>query len=115
MVDGTAGNADRLEAGESLVIYTDGLTDAMDPSDTLFGEDRLKTLLQSHHGADPTEILNQVDEALDQAHVARPPGRRYQHHRSAAGRQVIAPQRGQRRVKLVWMVRTLSARRFVRL
>ena len=53
MVDGTAGNADRLEAGESLVIYTDGLTDAMDPSDTLFGEDRLKTLLQSHHGADP--------------------------------------------------------------
>jgi phosphoserine phosphatase RsbU/P len=65
MVDGTAGNADRLEIGESLVIYTDGLTDAMDPSDTLFGEERLKTLLQSHHGADPTEILNQVDDALN--------------------------------------------------
>jgi phosphoserine phosphatase RsbU/P len=65
MVDGTAGNVDRLEAGESLVIYTDGLTDAMDPSDTLFGEERLKTLLQSYHGADPTEILKQVDEALD--------------------------------------------------
>jgi phosphoserine phosphatase RsbU/P len=64
MVDGTAGNADRLEAGESLVIYTDGLTDAMDPSDTLFGEDRLKTLLQSFHGADPSEILNQVEDAL---------------------------------------------------
>jgi sigma-B regulation protein RsbU (phosphoserine phosphatase) len=64
MVDGTAGNADRLEVGESLVIYTDGLTDAMDPSDTLFGEDRLKTLLQSYHGADPSEILNQVDDAL---------------------------------------------------
>jgi sigma-B regulation protein RsbU (phosphoserine phosphatase) len=64
MVDGTAGNADRLEIGESLVIYTDGLTDAMDPSDTLFGEERLKTLLQSHHGADPTEILNLVDDAL---------------------------------------------------
>jgi len=65
MVDGTAGNTDRLEAGESLIIYTDGLTDAMDPSDTLFGEERLKTLLQSHHGADPSEILNQVQEALD--------------------------------------------------
>ena len=38
----------------------------MDPSDVLFGEDRLKTLLQSHHGADPAEILNQVDEALNQ-------------------------------------------------
>jgi phosphoserine phosphatase RsbU/P len=65
MVDGTAGSTDRLEAGESLVIYTDGLTDAMDPSDALFGEDRLKTVLQSHHGADPAEILNQVEEALN--------------------------------------------------
>jgi len=65
MVDGTAGSTDRLEPGESLVIYTDGLTDAMDPSDVLFGEDRLKTLLQSHYGADPAEILNQVDSALD--------------------------------------------------
>lgn len=64
MVDGTAGDSDRLLPGESLVIYTDGLTDAMDPSDVLFGEDRLKTVLQSHHGADPTEILNRVDEAL---------------------------------------------------
>lgn len=64
MVDGTAGASDRLEPGESLVIYTDGLTDAMDPSDVLFGEERLKTVLQSHHGADPTEILNQVDAAL---------------------------------------------------
>jgi phosphoserine phosphatase RsbU/P len=37
----------------------------MDPSDALFGEERLKTLLQSHYGADPTEILNQVGTALD--------------------------------------------------
>ncbi len=53
MVDGTAGDADRLQPGESLVIYTDGLTDAMDPSDALFGEERLKTVLQSHFGSDP--------------------------------------------------------------
>jgi phosphoserine phosphatase RsbU/P len=65
MVDGTAGSTDRLAPGESLVIYTDGLTDAMDPSDALFGEDRLKTLLQSHHGADPAAILNQVESAVD--------------------------------------------------
>jgi len=72
MVDGTAGDADRLEPGESLVIYTDGLTDAMDPSDTLFGEERLRTLLQSHYGADPAEILNLVDNAISE-HTA--PGR----------------------------------------
>jgi sigma-B regulation protein RsbU (phosphoserine phosphatase) len=64
MVDGTAGDADRIAEGESLILYTDGLTEAMDPSDALFGEDRLRTLLQSHHGADPTEILKHVDDAL---------------------------------------------------
>jgi sigma-B regulation protein RsbU (phosphoserine phosphatase) len=64
MVDGTAGATDRIEPGESLVIYTDGLTDAMDPSDALFGEERLRTVLQSHYGADPAEILEKVDDAL---------------------------------------------------
>ncbi|MDG3007147.1 PP2C family protein-serine/threonine phosphatase [Paludisphaera mucosa] len=72
MVDGTAGDADRLEPGESLILYTDGLPDAMDPADVVFGEDRLKTLLQGHYGSDPTEILNQVDGAV-KAHTA--PGR----------------------------------------
>ena len=43
---------------------SDGLTDAMDPSDVLFGEHRLTTVLQAHHGADPMEILNQVDLAV---------------------------------------------------
>ena len=64
MVDGTAAATDRIGPGESMVIYTDGLTDAMDPSDALFGEERLRTVLQSHYGADPTEILEQVDQAL---------------------------------------------------
>jgi sigma-B regulation protein RsbU (phosphoserine phosphatase) len=72
MVDGTAGSSDRLTPGESLVIYTDGLTDAMDPSDVLFGEERLKTLLQAHHGADPLEILNEVEKAVS-SHTS--PGR----------------------------------------
>ena len=65
MVDGTAGGTDRLSPGESLVIYTDGLPDAMDPSDVLFGEERLKTVLQGHFGSNPEEILNAVQEALD--------------------------------------------------
>jgi sigma-B regulation protein RsbU (phosphoserine phosphatase) len=72
MVDGTAGDTDRLGPGESLVIYTDGLPDAMDPSDVLFGEDRLKTVLQGHHGSNPEDILNAVVQALD-THTA--PGR----------------------------------------
>ena len=66
MVDGTAGETDRLTPGESLIIYTDGLPDAMDSADVLFGEDRLTTVLQSHFGAQPDEILNQVDRAIDE-------------------------------------------------
>ena len=72
MVDGTAGDADRLAPGESLIMYTDGLPDAMDPSDVLFGEERLKTILQSHWEDDPTAILNSVDRAVAE-HTA--PGR----------------------------------------
>ena len=64
MVDGTAGSSDRIAPGESLVIYTDGLPDAMDPSDVLFGEERLKAVLQSHHGADPAKILDEVEQAV---------------------------------------------------
>jgi phosphoserine phosphatase RsbU/P len=64
MVDGTAGDADRLAPGESLIVYTDGLPDAMDTSDNLFGEERLKAILQSHHGADPATILDEVEQAV---------------------------------------------------
>ena len=72
MVDGTSAGSDRLAPGESLVVYTDGLPDAMDASDVLFGEERLKTLLQTHHGDDPEHILQAVDTALS-SHTA--PGR----------------------------------------
>jgi len=72
MVDGTAGGADRLAPGESLVMYTDGLPDAMTPGDVLFGEERLVTLLQSHYGSDPEGIIDAVGHAID-AHTT--PGR----------------------------------------
>ena len=113
MVDGTAGSTDRLDLGESLVIYTDGLTDAMDASDALFGEDRLKTLLQSHYGADPAEILNQVDDALDKH--TRPDARRMI---STSSFSNISPSKcspsHSPHVKLVRMVGALWSRPFVR-
>jgi phosphoserine phosphatase RsbU/P len=69
MVDGTAGGDDRLMPGESVIVYTDGLPDAMDPRDEVFGEERLKTVLQGHYGSDPTTILEQIDQAVAK-HVA---------------------------------------------
>ncbi|HEV3166730.1 MAG TPA: PP2C family protein-serine/threonine phosphatase, partial [Isosphaeraceae bacterium] len=64
LIDATSGDTDRLQPGESMIIYTDGLTDAMDPGDVIFGEERLKTVLQSHRGANPAEILEQVEKAV---------------------------------------------------
>ena len=66
MVDGTAGDTDRIAPGESLLIYTDGLPDAMDPADNLFGEERLKAILLSHHGDDPQAILDRMEEAVNE-------------------------------------------------
>jgi sigma-B regulation protein RsbU (phosphoserine phosphatase) len=34
-----------LEPGDSLIFYTDGLTEAQAPDDSFYGEDRLETLL----------------------------------------------------------------------
>ena len=111
MVDGTAGGADRLAPGESLVIYTDGLTDAMDPSDALFGEERLKTLLQSHYGADPAEILNQV--GTRSTSTRRPGARRTI---STSSFSNISPSKCSpslpQHVKLVGMVGALCGRPF---
>ena len=64
MVDGTAGDSDRLAPGETLVVYTDGLPDAMTPADVLFGEERLKDLLQTLRNSSPTAILDAVDAAI---------------------------------------------------
>ena len=40
--------SDRLLPGESLLIHTDGLTDAMDPADVLFGARPARGVLETH-------------------------------------------------------------------
>jgi sigma-B regulation protein RsbU (phosphoserine phosphatase) len=59
-----AGAADTLAPGESILIYTDGLTDAMDPSDTLFGQGRITAVLESRRGDAPDAILNAMEAAV---------------------------------------------------
>src|SRR5215471_10402344 len=39
----------KLEPGDTLVLYTDGVTEAMDPDDQLFGMPRLKKVLNEKH------------------------------------------------------------------
>lgn len=56
----------QLEPGDTLILFSDGITEAEDAHRTLFGFDRLRTLLTGH-GNEPLEqleslILNTVNE-----------------------------------------------------
>jgi serine phosphatase RsbU (regulator of sigma subunit) len=54
----------RLEVGDLLVLYSDGLTEACDGSGTLFGIDRLVAALERHRKASPREIRDRVLEEV---------------------------------------------------
>ena len=54
-----------LEPGDTLVLHTDGLTEAMDPSQALFGETRLQDTLASCNGEDLPAMRANVLAALD--------------------------------------------------
>ena len=69
MAADTETRSDTLKPGESLLLYTDGLPDAMDPSDKSFGQDRVQGLLEQHRDDDPSAILDRLKEAIAR-HVA---------------------------------------------
>ncbi|GEO82301.1 PP2C family protein-serine/threonine phosphatase [Pararhodospirillum oryzae] len=54
----------RLSPGDSLFIYTDGVTEAMSPTEDLFGIDPLIALLQSWRGGDPRDVVKAVEHAV---------------------------------------------------
>ncbi|HRE46131.1 MAG TPA: SpoIIE family protein phosphatase [Aggregatilineales bacterium] len=53
-----------IHAGDVLVLYTDGITEATDPHDDLFGEDRLKALLERAEGKSATVIIDRIVAAI---------------------------------------------------
>ena len=64
MATDTQTRSESLKPGESILLYTDGLPDAMDPSDKSFGEDRIRALLEEHRDAEPSAILDRIKEAI---------------------------------------------------
>ena len=54
-----------LEAGDKIFLYTDGVTEATDPEGTMFGTDRILTVLNEDPSAAPQEILRHVRSAVD--------------------------------------------------
>ncbi len=54
-----------LQRGETLFLYTDGITEAMNVSETAFTEERLQTFLQGDSGAALPEMVSGVVAAVN--------------------------------------------------
>jgi sigma-B regulation protein RsbU (phosphoserine phosphatase) len=50
----------RLMPGDTLLLYTDGVTEAQNPALDLLGMDRLVTLIQNHLGRSAGEIQGAI-------------------------------------------------------
>ena len=55
----------RLEPGDTVFVYTDGVTEATDANNELFGEERLVTALNTEPGASPEKLLPIVRAGID--------------------------------------------------
>jgi serine phosphatase RsbU (regulator of sigma subunit) len=53
-----------LGPGETLFAFTDGVTEAASDRGDLFGEDRLREVLESARGGMPAQIVSAVDDAV---------------------------------------------------
>ena len=54
-----------LHPGDSLFVYTDGVPEATDGEDTLFGTERMMDALNRNPAARPEELLRNVKEDID--------------------------------------------------
>ncbi len=51
---------DRLENGETCLLFTDGVTEAMNERKELYGEERLMAFIAKHRNAKPKELLTLI-------------------------------------------------------
>ncbi len=53
-----------IEPGQTLVFYTDGVTEATSPENELFGRERLEKILRENAGRPAREICDRIREAV---------------------------------------------------
>jgi sigma-B regulation protein RsbU (phosphoserine phosphatase) len=61
----------RLEAGDRLLLYTDGIVEAASASGEFFGQEALGTLLQQTAGIAPTDAADRIISAVQQWAVSQ--------------------------------------------
>ena len=55
----------RLQKGDVLVIYTDGVTEAQNETGELFGSSRLCQMIESIHDKHPDEMIERILKEVD--------------------------------------------------
>jgi len=61
-----------LETGDTLVVYSDGYTEAESPTGEEFGQDRLAAVCIEHQDLEPADLAEAVDQALETFAAGRP-------------------------------------------
>jgi phosphoserine phosphatase RsbU/P len=56
---------EHLRPGDTLILFSDGVTEAMDPDDELFGVARLRKVLSGQHDVPLKELQNKVLESVE--------------------------------------------------
>jgi len=54
-----------LNKGDTIFLYTDGITDANDIDENFYGEKRLKETINKHKNAKPMDIINEINTDID--------------------------------------------------
>jgi sigma-B regulation protein RsbU (phosphoserine phosphatase) len=61
-----------LSPGDFVLLYTDGVTDAMSPTEQAFGMERLERTILEHRHASASDLLDALDSRLDDHTRASP-------------------------------------------
>ncbi len=63
----------RIDPGDALILYTDGVTDIISPEGEMFGEERLREIIQTHGRERIQDMLENLDDAMIDFRRGTPP------------------------------------------